>query len=82
MKKLRDDIKTAVFLNPVARPKKMFEEHVDKIPDTLGKNTFSPNILYFELLDGAARTEFDALCPPYYSFLPSMQYWKRSVIPR
>ena len=36
VKQLKDNIKAAIFLDPVARPKKLFEAKLDEIRDSLG----------------------------------------------
>ena len=50
MKRLRDNIKTAIYLDPVVRPRKMFEEQVDKIRDTLGKHVYHNYLAFYQYL--------------------------------
>ena len=42
-KKMRDRIKAAVLMDPVVRPKKLFEQVVDRVRDNLG--TIYNNVL-------------------------------------
>ena len=83
MKRLKDRMKAAINLDPVVRPKKLFEEVVDSIRDNLGRiynSILFSSFIYYS--DDISRVEFDQLCPQYYQFLPTIQYWKRCNIPR
>ena len=85
VKKLRDNIKQRIREDPVVKAKKMFEEEVDKIRDSLG--WFISFVLCFHKiklfnLDESDRIEFDLICPQFYQFLTNINYWKRCQIPR
>ena len=72
------------MIDPIQRPKKLFEDTVDRIRDQLGWVfiffILKYNIVFFK--DDASKVQFDSVCPQYYQFLPNINKWKQKVIPR